>query len=93
VGYSAAQWLTIPASATARTKLTSGLDIQRFVDTLAIGTTKAGVIHLTKVTTVDLAPVRCNCFAPGVIETPLSRAFLDTAEDPAAFERAMLAPN
>ncbi|MGB0094781.1 MAG: SDR family oxidoreductase [Solirubrobacteraceae bacterium] len=56
------------------------------------GTTKAGVIHLTKVTAVDLAPVRCNCFAPGVIETPLSRAFMDTAEDPAALERAMLAP-
>jgi NAD(P)-dependent dehydrogenase (short-subunit alcohol dehydrogenase family) len=56
------------------------------------GTTKDGVIHLTKVTAIDLAPVRCNCFAPGVIETPLTRAFLDTADDPAAFERAMLAP-
>jgi NAD(P)-dependent dehydrogenase (short-subunit alcohol dehydrogenase family) len=58
----------------------------------AYGTTKAGVIHLTKVTAVDLAPVRCNCFAPGVIETPLSRAFMDVAQDPAALERAMLAP-
>jgi NAD(P)-dependent dehydrogenase (short-subunit alcohol dehydrogenase family) len=56
------------------------------------GTTKDAVIHLTKVTAIDLAPVRCNCFAPGVIETPLTRAFLDTAEDPAAFERAMLSP-
>jgi NAD(P)-dependent dehydrogenase (short-subunit alcohol dehydrogenase family) len=55
-------------------------------------TTKGGVIQLTKVTAIDLAPVRCNCFAPGVIETPLSRAFIDVAEDPAAFERAMLAP-
>jgi NAD(P)-dependent dehydrogenase (short-subunit alcohol dehydrogenase family) len=63
-----------------------------FAHAPAYGTTKAGVIHLTKVTAVDLAPVRCNCFAPGVIETPLSRAFLDKAEDPAAFERAMLAP-
>ncbi len=33
-------------------------------------TTKGGVIQLTKVTAVDLAPIRCNCFAPGVIETP-----------------------
>jgi NAD(P)-dependent dehydrogenase (short-subunit alcohol dehydrogenase family) len=55
-------------------------------------TTKGGVIQLTKVTAVDLAPVRCNCFAPGVIETPLSRGFMDIAEDPAALERAMLAP-
>ena len=63
-----------------------------FAGAAVYGTTKTGVIHLTKVTAVDLAPVRCNCFAPGVIETPLTRAFLDTAEDPAAFERAMLAP-
>jgi NAD(P)-dependent dehydrogenase (short-subunit alcohol dehydrogenase family) len=56
------------------------------------GTSKDAVIHLTKVTAIDLAPVRCNCFAPGVIETPLTRAFLDTAEDPDAFQRAMLAP-
>ena len=55
-------------------------------------TTKGGVIQLTRVTAVDLAPVRCNCFAPGVIDTPLSRAFMDVAEDPAALERAMLAP-
>jgi NAD(P)-dependent dehydrogenase (short-subunit alcohol dehydrogenase family) len=58
----------------------------------AYGTTKAGVIHLTKVTAVDLAPVRCNCFAPGVIDTPLSSAFMDRAADPAALRRAMLAP-
>jgi NAD(P)-dependent dehydrogenase (short-subunit alcohol dehydrogenase family) len=63
-----------------------------FANAAVYGTTKTGVIHLTKVTAVDLAPVRCNCFAPGVIETPLTRAFLDAAEDPAAFERAMLAP-
>jgi NAD(P)-dependent dehydrogenase (short-subunit alcohol dehydrogenase family) len=58
----------------------------------AYGTTKAGVIHLTKVTAVDLAPVRCNCFAPGVIETPLSRGFMDRADDPAQLRQAMLAP-
>jgi NAD(P)-dependent dehydrogenase (short-subunit alcohol dehydrogenase family) len=58
----------------------------------AYGTTKAGVIQLTKLTAIDLAPVRCNCFAPGVIETTLSRAFMDKGDDPAAFERAMLAP-
>jgi NAD(P)-dependent dehydrogenase (short-subunit alcohol dehydrogenase family) len=56
-------------------------------------TTKGGVIQLTRVTAVDLAPdVRCNCFCPGVIETPLSRAFIDRADDPVAFGAAMVAP-
>ena len=56
-------------------------------------TTKGGVIQLTRVTAVDLAPaVRCNCFCPGVIETPLSRAFIDRAEDPEAFRQAMISP-
>jgi NAD(P)-dependent dehydrogenase (short-subunit alcohol dehydrogenase family) len=63
-----------------------------FAHAPAYGTTKAGVIQLTKLTAIDLAPVRCNCFAPGLIETPLSRAFVDRAQDPAALERAMLAP-
>jgi NAD(P)-dependent dehydrogenase (short-subunit alcohol dehydrogenase family) len=55
-------------------------------------TTKGGVVQLTKVTAVDLAPVRCNCFAPGVIDTPLSSGFLDIADDRARFEQAMLSP-
>ncbi|MFE5812868.1 SDR family NAD(P)-dependent oxidoreductase [Streptomyces sp. NPDC056479] len=56
------------------------------------GTTKAGVIHLTKVTAVDLAPVRCNCFCPGVIETPLARDFFAAADDRDAMERELTAP-
>jgi NAD(P)-dependent dehydrogenase (short-subunit alcohol dehydrogenase family) len=56
-------------------------------------TTKGGVIQLTRVTAVDLAPaVRCNCFCPGVIETPLSKAFIDGSDDPTAFRAAMIAP-
>jgi NAD(P)-dependent dehydrogenase (short-subunit alcohol dehydrogenase family) len=56
-------------------------------------TSKGGVIQLTRVTAVDLGPhVRCNCFCPGVIETPLSRAFMETAEDAAELERRMLSP-
>jgi NAD(P)-dependent dehydrogenase (short-subunit alcohol dehydrogenase family) len=56
-------------------------------------TTKGGVIQLTRVTAVDLAPaVRCNCFCPGVIETPLSQAFIERADDPAALRAAMIAP-
>lgn len=56
------------------------------------GTTKAGVIHLTKVTAVDLAPVRCNCFCPGVIETSLTRDFFEAADDRDAMERELTAP-
>jgi NAD(P)-dependent dehydrogenase (short-subunit alcohol dehydrogenase family) len=56
-------------------------------------TTKGGVIQLTRVTAVDLAPeVRCNCFCPGTIETPLSRAFIEGADDPVAFRATMIAP-
>jgi NAD(P)-dependent dehydrogenase (short-subunit alcohol dehydrogenase family) len=53
---------------------------------------KAGVIQLTRVAAIDLAPhVRCNCFCPGVIATPMAREFIDTAEDPAVQEREMVA--
>ena len=55
-------------------------------------TSKAGVVQLTKVTAIDLAPqVRCNCFCPGVIETPMARAFIDKAPDPDAQAHAMIA--
>jgi NAD(P)-dependent dehydrogenase (short-subunit alcohol dehydrogenase family) len=56
-------------------------------------TSKGGVVQLTKVTAVDLAPhVRCNCFCPGVIETPLARGHMGAGEDAAARERELLAP-
>jgi len=36
---------------------------------------KGGVIQLTKATAVELAPdVRCNCFCPGTIDTPMTAA-------------------
>jgi NAD(P)-dependent dehydrogenase (short-subunit alcohol dehydrogenase family) len=58
----------------------------------AYGTSKAGVIHLTKVTAVDLAPVRCNCFCPGVVDTPLAQDFFEAADDRDAMERELTAP-
>ncbi|MGW3445414.1 SDR family NAD(P)-dependent oxidoreductase [Streptomyces sp. NPDC001076] len=58
----------------------------------AYGVTKAGVIHLTKVTAIDLAPVRCNCLCPGVIDTRLTQDHFAAAEDREATERALLAP-
>ncbi|MCT9079998.1 SDR family NAD(P)-dependent oxidoreductase [Streptomyces fulvoviolaceus] len=63
-----------------------------FPNSPAYGVTKAGVIHLTKVTAVDLAPVRCNCFCPGVIDTPLAQDFFAAAEDREAMERELVAP-
>jgi NAD(P)-dependent dehydrogenase (short-subunit alcohol dehydrogenase family) len=56
-------------------------------------TTKGGVAQLTKVTAVDLGPrVRCNAYCPGVIETPLARKHFESAADPAAAERELVAP-
>jgi len=56
----------------------------------AYGVTKAAVIQLTKLTAVDLSPsVRCNCFCPGIIDTPMAREFIASADDPAQRERAM----
>ncbi|WP_427918127.1 SDR family NAD(P)-dependent oxidoreductase [Streptomyces sp. cg40] len=63
-----------------------------FPNAPAYGVTKAGVIHLTKVTAVDLAPVRCNCFCPGVIDTPLAQDYFAAAEDRDAMERELTAP-
>ncbi|MEU6350326.1 SDR family NAD(P)-dependent oxidoreductase [Streptomyces sp. NPDC047072] len=63
-----------------------------FPNAPAYGVTKAAVIHLTKVTAVDLAPVRCNCLCPGVIETPLARDYFAAAEDRDVMERELTAP-
>jgi len=46
---------------------------------------KGGVIQLTKATAVELAPlVRCNCYCPGTIDTPMAREFIDAAPDSGA---------
>lgn len=46
-------------------------------------TSKGGVIMLTKATAVDLAKynIRCNCYCPGSIDTPMMRKYLEVAED------------
>jgi NAD(P)-dependent dehydrogenase (short-subunit alcohol dehydrogenase family) len=64
-----------------------------FPNAPAYCTTKGGVVQLTRQTAVDLGPhVRCNCYCPGVIETPMARRHIDAGEDPAARERALVAP-
>ena len=45
-------------------------------------TTKAGLIHLTKVLAADLSPgVRVNAIAPGLVKTDMARALWEATED------------
>jgi NAD(P)-dependent dehydrogenase (short-subunit alcohol dehydrogenase family) len=45
-------------------------------------TTKAALIHLTKVLAADLSPgVRVNAIAPGLVKTDMARALWEPAED------------
>jgi NAD(P)-dependent dehydrogenase (short-subunit alcohol dehydrogenase family) len=57
----------------------------------AYGATKGGVIVLTKTTATDLAPtVRCNCYCPAAVDTPMVSKYFDTAEDKDAIIRALV---
>lgn len=53
----------------------------------AYSATKGGVILLTKVTAIDLAPVRCNSYSPGSTDTAMIRKYTDAAEDKEAVWR------
>ncbi len=45
-------------------------------------TTKAAVVHLTKILAVELGPgVRVNCIAPGLVKTDFARALWEPAGD------------
>jgi NAD(P)-dependent dehydrogenase (short-subunit alcohol dehydrogenase family) len=53
---------------------------------------KGGVIQLTKATAVELSPdIRCNCFCPGTIDTPMAAEFIDAAPDKDAILKFMTA--
>ena len=57
----------------------------------AYGATKAGVILLTKTTAIDLGPtVRCNCYCPAAVDTPMVSKYFETAEDPEAIIKALV---
>jgi NAD(P)-dependent dehydrogenase (short-subunit alcohol dehydrogenase family) len=47
----------------------------------AYGPSKAGVIQLTRVMAIELAPqgTRINCYAPGNVDTPMVSKYYDTA--------------
>lgn len=52
--------------------------------------TKGAVIQLTKATAIDLAPtVRCNCYCPAAVDTPMVQKYFDAAEDKEAVNRAL----
>ena len=45
-------------------------------------TTKAAIVHLTKILAVELGPgVRVNCIAPGLVKTDFARALWEPAGD------------
>ncbi|MDX5985088.1 SDR family oxidoreductase [Sphingomonas echinoides] len=48
--------------------------------------TKGGVLMLTKAAAVDLAKygIRCNCYCPGAIDTPMVQKYYEAAPDKAA---------
>ena len=53
---------------------------------------KGGLVQLTRAAAADLAPeIRCNCFCPAAIRTPMAQAFIDESDDAAERERAMTA--
>ncbi|MDH7485086.1 MAG: SDR family oxidoreductase [Anaerolineae bacterium] len=58
---------------------------------VAYNVSKGGVIALTRSMAVDFAPyhVRVNCVCPGTTETPLVKAAVERAPDPAAARRAL----
>src|ERR1700739_4140607 len=51
---------------------------------------KGAAIQPTKATAIDLAPtVRCNCYCPGSVDTPMVQKYFDAAEDKEAVGRAL----
>ena len=55
--------------------------------------TKGAVAQLTKATAIDLAPdgIRCNCYCPGTIDTPMVAKYVDAAEDREAIKSVLTA--
>lgn len=58
---------------------------------LAYGASKGGIMQLTKMLAVDLAPdgIRVNCYCPGSIHTQMVDNFLKAAPDPKAMLNTM----
>lgn len=53
--------------------------------------TKGGVVLLTKTTAIDLAPtVRCNCYCPAAVDTPMIQKYFEAAEDKEAIRKMLV---
>ena len=59
----------------------------------AYAATKAAVLAMTRSIALDFVDrgIRCNSISPGTVDTPSLRSRIDTAADPAAAYRAMIA--
>jgi NAD(P)-dependent dehydrogenase (short-subunit alcohol dehydrogenase family) len=59
-------------------------------DNVPYTTSKGAVLQFTRALALDLAPrgIRANCVCPGIIDTPLTRAFIEAAPDPDDVVRA-----
>jgi NAD(P)-dependent dehydrogenase (short-subunit alcohol dehydrogenase family) len=55
---------------------------------------KGGLINMTRAIAIDCAVhnIRVNCLAPGPVETPMKRAWLNQAENPRELEDAQIKP-
>jgi NAD(P)-dependent dehydrogenase (short-subunit alcohol dehydrogenase family) len=57
---------------------------------VAYSSSKGAAIQLNRALAIQLAPdVRCNCYCPGSIKTPMSDFFLELGDDPEEQERQM----
>lgn len=57
---------------------------------IAYSPSKAAVSMLTKCLAIDYGPkIRVNAILPGLVETPMTRARFEEAEDPAAYRKAI----
>lgn len=63
-------------------------------ETVAYCAAKGGLINMVRAISLDAAKegIRVNALCPGPIDTPMLRAWLDTADDPVALERDQLQP-
>ncbi len=70
--------------------IASDLGVRPIPERIAYCPSKAAVIMLTKCIAAEYAPyVRANCFHPGLVETPMIKSRIESAEDPDAFRAGM----
>ncbi len=62
--------------------ISSGAGLRAVPQSSVYGTTKAGVVHLTKVIALELAEknIRVNCVCPGFVDTPIFDTFIPKEE-------------